>query len=248
MMGGKEAFMSSVVDPPAITPAPPPGRTAGEGPFFIIPPSAHTLAGFRAWYASDDFPEEGRIEFLDGEIIVDMGHERLSSHVALKGDLTRALIGLAEELAAGEFYTDGSRLVNEAANLSCEPDGCYLTWQSVTAGRVQLRRSADGADVTEIVGTPEMVLELVSPSSVRKDTTRLVEAYHRAGIPEYWLVDARRDELVFRIFHQTPAGYIESGPTDGWRQSLVFRRQVRLDRTLNPIGIWKYRLLVRPVE
>src|SRR5256885_8764701 len=45
----------------------------------------------------------------------------------------------------------------------------------------------------ELEGTPDMVLEVVSESSVQKDTKRLRQLYWQAGIREYWLVDARRE-------------------------------------------------------
>jgi Uma2 family endonuclease len=36
----------------------------------------------------------------------------------------------------------------------------------------------------ELEGTPDWVLEVVSQSSVAKDTKWLRESYHKAGIPE----------------------------------------------------------------
>src|SRR5947208_1816919 len=102
----------SVAALPTPIAVPRPEETAVDGPLIIIPPTAHTLEGFRAWYATDDFPEEGRIDYLAGAIVIDMGHERLSSHVAIKGELARVLISLAEELDVGQFFTDGVRVVN----------------------------------------------------------------------------------------------------------------------------------------
>lgn len=217
-----------------------------DGPVITIPPTVRSLAGFREWYASDDFPEEGRIEYLAGEIVIDMSHERLSSHVSLKGEFARALIALAEELDLGQFFTDGVRVVNESADLSNEPDGCFISWAAVRDGRVQFQDSRDGEDVSELVGSPDMVLEIVSPSSVRKDTVRLPELYHRAGIPEYWLIDARRDDIEFQLFRHTAEGYTPAPEAGGWKQSAVFGRQVRLERTRNRIGIWQYKLQVSP--
>jgi Uma2 family endonuclease len=207
--------------------------------------AAGTLAGFRAWYASDSFPEEGRISYIDGEIFIDMGHERLSSHVTLKTELARALAALADELNVGQFMTDGCRVVREEAKLSNEPDGVYVRWETVSAGRVKLQPSADGADVAELIGAPDMVLEIVGPSSVRKDTAMLPEVYERAGIPEYWLIDARADEISFNLFTLTADGYTATPARDGWLFSPVFGRDVRLTRVQNPIGLWRYRLDVR---
>ena len=43
-----------------------------------IPASALTsLKGFRAWVASRDYPERGRVTFLDGEVLIDMSPEEL---------------------------------------------------------------------------------------------------------------------------------------------------------------------------
>jgi Uma2 family endonuclease len=230
---------------PNIGAAPLPWRAPRSDFVVVIPPTAHTLAGFREWYATENFPEEGRIVYLAGEIIIDMGHERLSSHVSLKGEFARALITLAQELGIGQFFTDGARVVNETADLSNEPDGCYITQESVTSSRVQFRRGTGDRDVTEVIGSPDMVLEIVSPSSVRKDTVLLPPVYHRAGIREFWLVDAQDDDISFEILHHTADGYVAAIPTDGWRHSHVFNRRFRLERTESPIGIAEYRLLVQ---
>ena len=40
-----------------------------------IPRGAQTLAGFRRWSSSDAFPERGRIDFLEGELVIDLGPE-----------------------------------------------------------------------------------------------------------------------------------------------------------------------------
>jgi hypothetical protein len=40
-----------------------------------IPDGINTLAAFRRWAHSDDFPQSGRICFLDGRVWVDMSKE-----------------------------------------------------------------------------------------------------------------------------------------------------------------------------
>ena len=61
--------------------------------------------------------------------------------------------------------------------------------------------------VTELDGTPDMVLEVVSDSSERKDNQTLLERYWAAGIPEYWIVDGRGDETAFTIYRHGSKGY-----------------------------------------
>jgi Uma2 family endonuclease len=59
----------------------------------------------------------------------------------------------------------------------------------------------------ELEGSPEMVLEVVSETSVHKDTEELRELYWHAGTLEYWLVDARTDATHFDILHYGRKGY-----------------------------------------
>lgn len=187
----------------------------------VVPTWAtESLASFREWYASDDFPEQGRICYLAGEVYVEMGHERVSSHVALKTALTEILSAFARAANLGRFFGDGIRLVNEGADLSSEPDCCFISWNCVKDGRVVLQQSSDGTDVTELVGSPDMVLEIVSPSSIGKDKKVLPEIYFQAGIPEYWLIDARKAEMYFTILKATPEGYIPASGCEGWLAGL----------------------------
>src|SRR4051812_13315606 len=72
----------------------------------IVPPSAHTLAGFRTWAKSDDFPERGRISFLDREIFIDMSPEELETHLQVKTEIGYVLVGLNKRTKLGEFYAD----------------------------------------------------------------------------------------------------------------------------------------------
>ncbi len=40
-------------------------------------------------------------------------------------------------------------------------------------------------------GAPDLIVEIISPSSVRLDRTIKFSAYERSGVKEYWLVDLR---------------------------------------------------------
>ena len=47
---------------------------------------------------------------------------------------------------------------------------------------------------------PDLVVEIVSDSSVTKDTQRLPLSYWQAGVTEYWLVDVGGERLSFQIY------------------------------------------------
>jgi Uma2 family endonuclease len=50
-------------------------------------------------------------------------------------------------------------------------------------------------------GRPDLVVEIISPSSRSKDRVRKLEDYAALGVPEYWLVDPEKrtfERLVLR--------------------------------------------------
>ncbi len=96
----------------------------------------------------------------------------------------------------------------------------------------------------ELEEVPDWGLEIVSDHSVRKDTVFLREAYHRAGVPEYWLIDARGEDQSFQILLRRKTGYAASPIRDGWQRSKVFERSFRLERVLDEFGLWEYTLHV----
>ncbi len=62
---------------------------------------------------------------------------------------------------------------------------------------------------------------MVSASSVEKDSETLPELDWRGGIPEYWLVDARKARLEFDIFRQESDGDRAVRKQGGWMKSRV---------------------------
>jgi Uma2 family endonuclease len=215
----------------------------------LVPPSAHTLAGFRAWAKSDEFPERGRISFIDQEIIIDMSPEELETHNKVKVEIGYTLVRVNKKRKLGEFYGDATLLTNVVANLSTEPDATFIRWETFEAKRVRLiPREGEEGQYLEVEGTPDWVLEIVSDSSVRKDNRRLRAQYHRAGIPEYWLIDARGADIAFHILVRGASDYEERVGRGGWQTSRVFSRRFRLVRRRGRLGFWEYTLQVKPLR
>lgn len=207
-----------------------------------IPPDILTLEQFRHWALSDDFPEQGRIDFVRGLIEVELMPERLSSHGAVKVEIARVLANLVHAKDLGNVYIDQTRVSSPLGDVSSEPDILVVLHETIDSGAVRLVPSKDGTDFVEIEGGPDLVVEIVSPSSVGKDTLRLPPAYFDAGVREYWLIDARR-ELSFTIFHRGEMGFVEaSRDPQGFMASRVLDRRYRLDRELGRREEWRYDL------
>src|SRR5205823_696983 len=119
-----------------------------------------------------EFPENVRATFIAGEIFLDMSKEDPRLHVRVKDELARVLGTLCKEEDLGEFYGDRVGISNEAADLSNVPDGSFYLWETLESGRIRLIQREGEESYVELEGTPDWVLEVVSRSSVNKDTRR----------------------------------------------------------------------------
>ncbi len=216
-----------------------------------IPYDLRTLDEFRAWTHSDDFPEQGRIDYIDGRIEVDMSPENPFTHGTPKVAITHVLLQFADEHDFGWLFSGRTRIVSVAANLSAEPDLVFITEESLVAGRVKPVPGKTGSNenddnIVEFEGGPDLIVEIVSNSSVKKDTVRLPKAYFAAGVREYWLVDVRRGQMLFTIHSRSKTKFVpQVADADGFQASAVLKTRFLLTRRQTPSGRWRYRLAVQ---
>jgi len=214
-----------------------------EGEKVSVPGWVTDLASFRRWAQSDDFPESGRICYLDGEVWIDMSKEQLFTHAGLKGEVASVLLTLVKREKLGRLFPDGVLLSSVEADISSQPDATFVSFAALE-DKVRLIEGKEEGHV-ELEGAPEMVLEVVSTSSVHKDTVTLRQAYWEAGILEYWLVDGRKEPCSFDILRHTARGYVATRKTDGWIKSQVFGRAFRLVQERDPRGNPEFTLEMR---
>lgn len=207
-----------------------------------------SLASFRQWACSNEFPRTGRIDWMAGEVDVDLSPEDITTHGTLKGAISRELGILIETTDRGIVLIDSARLADDRADLSAEPDVLVVLQESVEAGHVRLIPKAGGPEgrFIEIEGAADLVVECVSDSSVEKDRDLLPALYFRAGVREYWLADARGPAVSLLLFGRGPDAFAPVGPdTDGFRRSAVLGCRVRLVRIPLRAGLVRYQLETR---
>ncbi|MSU77515.1 MAG: Uma2 family endonuclease [Gemmataceae bacterium] len=212
---------------------------------FFMPAGAMTLVQFRRWTHSPTFPKTGTLSYIGKEVFIDMSPERLKSHGSVKTAVGGTVIPLVLKRKTGKLYFDRSRLVNKDADISNEPDALFASWEAFKTGRIRMVPSNDGDDYIELEGTPDWVLEVVSPSSVSKDKVKLRKRYHLAGILEYWLIDARGDEIEFQILMHGDDDYVPAKRVGEWQVSPVFGKKFRLRRIEDELGDVDFRLDVK---
>lgn len=213
-----------------------------------IPGDLRDLAAFRRWAQSDAFPEKGRIDWIGGDVEVDMSPENLNAHATPKVALSGDLRTWVEPRDMGVVSSDRTRLSCVQADLSAEPDVVVLLFKSIEAGTARLVPGAGGGEgnYIEMEGAADIVVEVVSNSSEQKDWERLFERYFLAGVREYWICDARKGPATLRLHHRGPRGYeVTPQDADGFARSEVLGAAVRFVTLPPRMGIVRYRLETR---
>jgi Uma2 family endonuclease len=82
---------------------------------------------------------------------------------------------------------------------------------------VILSANLDRITPSRIIGAPDLVVEILSPGTAGYDRREKQDAYARAGVGEYWIVDPGAQTVELLTLNQ-----------GGYRSHGVFRRQARL--------------------
>jgi Uma2 family endonuclease len=149
--------------------------------------------------------EGRRLELIDGELLVSPTptdiHQRVSSN------LMYALEGHIRPRRLGAVFA-APLTVRLSAENAIQPDILYL------------RRERAPVLVGGIVnGAPDLVMEILSPSTRDIDLTRKKALYERFGVPEYWVIDV--DARSVTVFALTDGSYVSVPVADGVARSAV---------------------------
>jgi Uma2 family endonuclease len=210
-----------------------------------IPLGLRSLADFRAWALSDDFPEEGRIDYLQGRIEVDMSPADVFCHGTPKTEIVGVLSARIKRQKLGILLSDCTRISCPRADLSAEPDIVFVSYDAIDHGRVRLvpKATEEEGRFVEIEGAVDLIAEIISDHSEAKDKKRLPPAYFAAGVQELWLIDARKRELLFQLHRRGKTAFVPvKADAEGFQRSAVLGCGYRLDRDKDRRGFWSYDL------
>ena len=122
------------------------------------------------------FPDDGRRhEILDGQHV--MSPAPRTAHQRLVGDLFIEIQSYARAHRLGRAYIAPFDVLLEDHAI-VQPDVCFVS---------SVRRAI--VDAENCKGAPDLIAEVLSPRTRRRDLVEKRRAYERAGVAEYWIVD-----------------------------------------------------------
>lgn len=177
-----------------------------------------------------------------------MSPEELFARSHLKAELTSSLVRCVKRLE-WLILMDSIRVASSEADLKPKPDVVLLRRNSIRNGSTRITPKANRqGDSVEIDGAVDLVIEVVTDSSVAKDTHRLPKLYFDAGVKEYWIADARNDDLIFVIHHRGDEEFVAAEiSNDGWQKSVALGKQFRLLRPVVETEWVEFELQVKSI-
>ncbi len=139
-------------------------------------------------------PDDGRRhELIGGELYLPPSPNR--AHQKAVGNLYVILRAWLATAACGEVYLAPFDVVFSDEDV-VEPDLLY-----VSAERASILTDAN------VQGSPDLVIEVLSPGTRRRDEKVKRLLYEKFDVTEYWIVDT--DLQMVKVFRRAPSGTLE---------------------------------------
>ncbi len=149
--------------------------------------SSHSQAGDAIGpYTLEDYlklPEDQRVELIDG-FFYDMAAPT-TIHQSIAGFLYKKFLDYVME-NRGPCYPF---IAPVDVQLDCDDKTVIQPDVLIVCDRSKFRNG-------RVFGAPDLVVEVLSPSSRKKDLQIKLSKYYNAGVREYWIVDPKKKMLV----------------------------------------------------
>jgi Uma2 family endonuclease len=150
----------------------------------------------------DDYrrlPDDGRrYEIIEGVLYVTNAPSY--AHQFTVARLFFRLTQLVEEAQAGIVLTAPFEIELPGIARPVLPDIVFIGAERQPA-----------ADAANFVGAPDLIVEVLSPSTFRLDQSIKLDAYEQAGVPEYWLADPKTRSVTIYALPENGSEYILHG-------------------------------------
>ena len=133
-------------------------------------------------------PEDKRYELLDGDLVMSPSPGKL--HQSISAQLGWRLVQFTHENQLGQVYHAPFDVILSNIDV-VQPDLVFVSQQHqhlITSDNIQ--------------GPPDLVVQILSPSTGERDRTFKRTLYAKHGVNEYWIVDPEAVEILVFLFGQ----------------------------------------------
>ncbi|HET8655570.1 MAG TPA: Uma2 family endonuclease [Longimicrobiaceae bacterium] len=124
-----------------------------------------------------ELDDDTRYEIIDGELLVTPAPSARHQEVSIRLELRLGTF-VMERNVGKMYHAPIDVVLGEGEEHIVQPDILYISNEHLgIVGHQAIR------------GAPDLVMEIVSPTSLRRDRWQKRALYARFGIPEYWIVD-----------------------------------------------------------
>ena len=154
------------------------------------PPARMTWEEFLEWH-----PDSGMAEWVDGEAF--LMAPPATNHQLIAGFLYRCVNSYVELKTLGVVFVAPVQM--RLPRSGREPDVLFVA-----------EKNRDRIEGLFINGPADLVIEVISPDSRKRDRVEKFREYEQAGVREYWIVDGKKKEAAFyglgadRAYHALP--------------------------------------------
>ncbi len=146
----------------------------------------------KTWEDVLRMPDDGnRYEFIGGRLYVTpapaIRHQRVSKR------LQAALMRMLEDAGRGEVFYAPFLVEFPGTGDRVQPDLIFVSDE---------RREIIGEK--QVLGAPDLVVEILSPSTAHRDRGIKLDLYARSGVRQYWIVDPVEDIVDVWRFGDDP--------------------------------------------
>lgn len=128
-------------------------------------------------------PEGEPVELLRGRLVVSPAPDPL--HQTISGVLTVLLFGIAARSGGRALAAPADVVLDDHTIL--QPDLLYI------------RRERRDIVQRRVIGAPDLLIEILSPSNSRRDRVDKLNLYAEYGVAEYWIVDPLERQFDFLV-------------------------------------------------
>jgi Uma2 family endonuclease len=136
-----------------------------------------------------DFPDDNLFiyELINGEIMRKQAPKPLHQQIAWR--LTSAIDKFLSEKPIGKGFFAPIDVYFDDYN-NAQPDLIFIA--NERSFIIDLHEG--------IMGAPDLIVEIISPSSVKQDRFDKKEMYEKFAVKEYWIIDPRNETLEIYVF------------------------------------------------